>query len=149
MEDAHRVEHHGKPSCRASCLNGMGEQTQHQASDLPYAPYNRCYLPYRQRVDDLCACRHLPALYPPDKPYWRLFALELLYLIHQLIINGFVLLLNINCLGSFIAETCAMLVITFFYNGKKGHFPKFSKWIFYVFYPAHLIVAILINTFVF
>lgn len=84
-----------------------------------------------------------------DKPYWRLFALELLYLIHQFIVNGFVLLLNINCFGFFIAETCAMLVITFFYNGKKGHFPKFSKWIFYVFYPAHLIAAILINTFVF
>ena len=31
-------------------------------------------------------------------------------------------------------------VITFFYNGKKGHFPLFSKYFFYVWYPLHLLV---------
>ena len=38
-------------------------------------------------------------------------------------------------------EMCSIVVITFFYNGKKGHFPTFSKWAFYVFYPLHLLVA--------
>ena len=40
------------------------------------------------------------------------------------------------------AEMCSIIVITFFYNGRKGHFPTFSKWVFYVFYPLHLIIAI-------
>lgn len=84
-----------------------------------------------------------------EKPYLRFVILEALFLIHQFIINGFLFTLNINSFGLFIAETCAMIVITFFYNGRKGHFPRFSKWVFYVAYPLHLIIAWLINTFVF
>ena len=34
----------------------------------------------------------------------------------------------------------AGFVITFFYNGKKGHFPKFSKYFFYIWYPLHLLI---------
>ena len=34
----------------------------------------------------------------------------------------------------------AGVVITFFYNGKKGHLPLFSKYFFYVWYPLHLFV---------
>ena len=34
----------------------------------------------------------------------------------------------------------AGLVITFFYNGKKGHFPQFSKYFFYIWYPLHLLL---------
>ena len=30
--------------------------------------------------------------------------------------------------------------VTVFYNGRRGKYPKFSKWFFYLFYPAHLIV---------
>lgn len=36
------------------------------------------------------------------------------------------------CLISGIAVTC-------FYNGKKGRFPRFSKWFFYIWYPLHLL----------
>ena len=31
-------------------------------------------------------------------------------------------------------------LVTVFYNGKRGKFPRASKWFFYIFYPAHLAV---------
>lgn len=34
----------------------------------------------------------------------------------------------------------AGVVITFLYNGEKGHFPKFSKYFFYIWYPLHLLL---------
>ena len=34
----------------------------------------------------------------------------------------------------------AGIVITFFYNGRKGHFPLFPKYFFYVWYPLHLLL---------
>ena len=34
----------------------------------------------------------------------------------------------------------AGIVITFFYNGRKGRFPVFSKYFFYVWYPLHLLL---------
>ena len=40
----------------------------------------------------------------------------------------------------FIAPMSAGIVITFFYNGKKGHFPTFSKWFFYIWYPLHRLI---------
>ena len=39
---------------------------------------------------------------------------------------------------------CAGIVITFFYSGKRGHFPAFSKYFFYVWYPLHLFLKWLI-----
>ena len=39
----------------------------------------------------------------------------------------------------------AYLLMTVFYNGKKGRFPKFSKWFFYIFYPAHLWLAVILR----
>jgi len=34
----------------------------------------------------------------------------------------------------------AYFCMTIFYNGKKGKFPVFSKWFFYIFYPLHYLV---------
>lgn len=34
----------------------------------------------------------------------------------------------------------AGIVITFFYNGKKGYFPLFFKYFFYAWYPLHLLL---------
>ena len=39
----------------------------------------------------------------------------------------------------------AYVIMTVFYNGKKGRFPKFSKWFFYIFYPAHLWLAVILR----
>ena len=39
----------------------------------------------------------------------------------------------------FIAQMLPLFIITYFYNGKKGKHPVFSKWFFYIFYPAHLL----------
>lgn len=45
---------------------------------------------------------------------------------------------------SFIAGTLSLLAgyffRTVFYSGKKGKHPVFSKWFFYIVYPAHLLV---------
>ena len=44
----------------------------------------------------------------------------------------------------FAAMMLSYVLITFFYNGKKGKHPVFSKWFFYIFYPAHgLVIAII------
>ena len=79
------------------------------------------------------------------KPVERFLAFFVLMLIHQFTCNGFSLYFNIQSVRYLVAEMAAMIVITFFYNGKKGRFPTFSKWIFYVFYPLHLLVAYIIK----
>ena len=45
----------------------------------------------------------------------------------------------------FVAMMLAYVLITFFYNGKKGKHPVFSKWFFYIFYPAHVLIIALIK----
>lgn len=47
----------------------------------------------------------------------------------------------------FVAMMMSLVLITFFYNGKKGKYPVFSKWFFYIFYPAHVLIAALVNRF--
>lgn len=38
------------------------------------------------------------------------------------------------------------VIMLFFYNGKKSpHAGKFSKWFFYIYYPAHLAILVLIR----
>lgn len=80
-----------------------------------------------------------------DKPIKRFLAVAVILFIHQFICNGFVFYLNVKSVRFLVAEMAAITLITFFYNGKKGRFPTFSKWIFYVFYPLHLLAAYLIK----
>lgn len=47
---------------------------------------------------------------------------------------------NLNSLASLLA-----LPLLYFYNGKKGSNSIYSKWLFYAFYPAHLLVLAVIK----
>lgn len=78
-------------------------------------------------------------------PVLRYCIYTVIMLCHQFICNGFMFWLSIRSFQWFIPEMIAITVITFFYNGKKGSSSKFSKWIFYVFYPAHLLLAFAIQ----
>ena len=50
-----------------------------------------------------------------------------------------------NILMNVFVLTAAYLLMTVFYNGKKGRFPTFSKWFFYIFYPAHILFAVILK----
>ena len=80
-----------------------------------------------------------------EKPVLRLIIYEAVMFTWQFIVNGFNFALSWGAWGDFLAVTVSIIVITFFYNGKKGHFPTFSKWFFYVFYPPHLLAVIIIR----
>ena len=82
-----------------------------------------------------------------EKPVLRLVSFELAMLVHLYFSNGFTFYFTFGGWAYLIAETVAMLVITFFYNGRKGHFPTFSKWVFYVFYPLHLLIPFILKAF--
>lgn len=82
-----------------------------------------------------------------DKPIIRFIVVEIALAVYQLCINGFNLALSWGAWGYWVAGSVALLVITFFYNGRKGHFPVFSKWVFYVFYPLHLLIPFILKTF--
>ena len=48
--------------------------------------------------------------------------------------------------GSCMGIVCSGLVIQIFYNGKRAKYgTKFSKWFFYIFYPAHLLLLGFVN----
>lgn len=43
-------------------------------------------------------------------------------------------------LRQYAAPMTAGIIITFFYNGKQGKYPVFSKYFFYIWYPLHLLL---------
>lgn len=48
-----------------------------------------------------------------------------------------------------VAILAVAVVILFFYNGKRAeHGQNFSKWFFYIFYPAHLMLLYLIKVYI-
>ena len=52
----------------------------------------------------------------------------------------------IHALLSALGIVASGIIILCFYNGKKSEkAPKFSKWFFYVFYPAHLLVLSIVR----
>ena len=78
-----------------------------------------------------------------ERPLIRFAAYELLMLIYVLQMSGFSILgLNWNL---FLIFSLPNIIIALFYNGKKGHFPKLSKYFFYCFYPAHLLLIFLVK----
>lgn len=77
-----------------------------------------------------------------EHPLLRFAAYELLMLIYNLHMSGFSIQ-GFNWLV-FMIFSLPVIIITLFYNGKKGHFPKLSKYFFYFFYPAHLFLIFLV-----
>ena len=86
-----------------------------------------------------------------DKPKIRAiwyFSLWTIYLLVSFIpaaIEGITLIKIEVTLVHIFDFVFAYLIMTVFYNGKKGHFPTFSKWFFYIFYPAHIFLSVLLR----
>ena len=78
-----------------------------------------------------------------QRPLIRFAVYEALMLIYVLYMSGFSIL-SLNWL-LFMIFSLPILIITLFYNGKKGHFPKLSKYFFYFFYPAHLLLIYIVK----
>lgn len=85
----------------------------------------------------------------PKKYLWLAFVnlLYFLYTVFQFLPRAGVTLtdsltLSLYSLGSFLAMPLLLL-----YNGEKGKY-KNSKWVFYVFYPLHILVLVLIKNYI-
>ena len=78
-----------------------------------------------------------------EHPLIRFTAYELLMLIYVLRMSGFSIL-GLNW-PVFLVFSLPIILITLFYNGKKGHFPKLSQYFFYFFYPAHLLLIYIVK----
>lgn len=78
-----------------------------------------------------------------ERPWIRLVAYELLTFVYVLYMGQF----SIQAFNwwFFMILSLPTLIITLFYNGKKGHFPKLSKYFFYYFYPAHLLLIYILK----
>lgn len=74
-----------------------------------------------------------------DKPVWRFIFYELIVICYVLTTMGGITAI-INNWAFLLAVQIPIFVITFFYNGQKGKHPVFSKYFFYIFYPAHMIL---------
>ncbi|MBQ4345877.1 MAG: hypothetical protein IJC75_01940 [Oscillospiraceae bacterium] len=85
-----------------------------------------------------------------ERPKARLIAYSSLALLHTAInlfslgtVPALPLILYICVM--FAALMAAYLCMTVFYNGKKGRYPNFAKWFFYVFYPLHYLLIWMIQ----
>ena len=78
-----------------------------------------------------------------EHPLIRFTAYELLMFIYVLRMSGFSIY-GFSWL-LFVVFSLPIITITLFYNGEKGHFPKLSKYFFYFFYPAHLLLIYIVK----
>lgn len=78
-----------------------------------------------------------------ERPWIRFAVYELLMLVYVLYMSGFSIP-GFNWL-LFLIFSLPNILIALFYNGKKGHFPRFSQYFFYCFYPAHLLLIFLVK----
>ncbi len=119
----------------------------------------------RQRVLLVLGCVGLSVLLYAD---WMIFGVLLILFLHifreqpKKRLTAYLILttcwLGVNCIGAeinalfFMDKTldlammiAAYLCMTVFYNGKKGKHPRFAKWFFYAFYPAHYLLIFIIE----
>lgn len=75
---------------------------------------------------------------------WRFIVYEIMMLGYVVVTMGGLMALVQN-IFFVVAVQIPIIMITFFYNGKKGRFPAFSKWFFYIFYPAHLFFIFIVK----
>lgn len=78
-----------------------------------------------------------------ERPWIRFAVYEALMLVYVLYMSGFSIF-GFNWL-LFMVFSLPIIIITLFYNGEKGHFPKLSKYFFYFFYPAHLLLIYIVK----
>ena len=78
-----------------------------------------------------------------ERPWIRFAVYESLMLVYVLYMSGFSIF-GFHWL-LFMVFSLPIIIITLFYNGKKGHFPKLSKYFFYFFYPAHLLLIYIVK----
>lgn len=62
---------------------------------------------------------------------------------NKLLLAIAVLLLNYELAGTLQAIAAVSMIFIWFYNGKKG--PKLNRYIFYAFYPAHILLLVFIS----
>lgn len=79
-----------------------------------------------------------------ERPIIRLIAYEFILLGYFIIGMGGIeaLLINLNII---LVMSLPIVLITFFYNGEKGKYPKFSKYFFYIFYPVHYLLIFFVK----
>ena len=77
-----------------------------------------------------------------EKPLKRFLAVEVLIIIAMIFQVGVPDLRIFTYY--YLPPMLAVVAITFFYNGNKGHFPQVSKYFFYVWYPLHLLIELFI-----
>ena len=58
----------------------------------------------------------------------------------------FILILKYNTILYLLISSCLSIIPVFFFNGKKG---KSAKYLFYIFYPVHLLILGLLKIFIF
>jgi hypothetical protein len=60
------------------------------------------------------------------------------------VLQGLVMIfVNVLLIGDLQSYAILAMIFIWFYNGERG--PKFNKYVFYAFYPVHLLVLYLIN----
>lgn len=86
-----------------------------------------------------------------EKPKARLIWYSSVWTVYILVsqvplfFSGFSLIKLESTLVHIFDFAAAYALMTVFYNGKKGKFPTFSKWFFYIFYPSHILLAVLLK----
>ena len=117
---------------------------------------SECKLPVPVRLLLIASCMYISYLL---KAEWYIFGLLIILAFHllrerpylRLAVYEIIALIYCSTGGNgisiphFIWLSLPIIIITFFYNGQKGRFPKFSNCFFYVFYPAHLLLIFFVK----